>query len=170
MLMLGNAIKHIERLPEPGEYLHCVINGSYDPWFVVPAVLRLAAPATIAHLWVATLGYNRTNILNMVQLLDAKAIARVSLICSLYFRSVERDIWDELYNGLTSRGQRVVSVRSHCKILGFEMSDGRRFLSQGSANLRSSSNLEQFVMTQDGELLAFHTAWMDDVIKGAAIE
>lgn len=43
---------------------------------------------------------------------------------------------------LVRRGHRCVAVRSHAKILLFEMSDGRSFAWESSANLRSCKNVE----------------------------
>lgn len=89
-LHVGNAAKHLESLPQEGESIHCVMRGNYHAWDLVPAVLRLAAPATIDYLGVATLGFNRSNAAELLELFDAGQIARVDFICSCYFRSTSR--------------------------------------------------------------------------------
>ncbi len=165
MLHVANAAKQLERLPESGESLHCIMRGNFNGWDLVPAVLQLAQPATIRTLHIATLGFNERNAHELVELLDAGQIGRVWFICSCYFRSTTPDVWDFVYAELKSRGSRAVAIRSHAKILGFELSDGRALTVESSANLRSCHNIEQFTMTNAPELLRFHQSWMDEVIS-----
>ena len=167
LLNVANAARHLVRLPEMGETIHAIMRGNYHAWDLVPAVLRLAAPATIEYLGVATLGFNRQNAAELVELLDAGQVGRVDFICSCYFRSTSGDEFAFLHSQLTARKQRVVAIRSHAKILLFELSDGRRLVIESSANLRSCSNLEQFALTHDAELLAFHKSWIRTLIDKA---
>jgi predicted amidophosphoribosyltransferase len=164
MLQVANAAKHLERLPESGESFHCIMRGNYNGWDLVPAVLRLANPATIETLYIATLGFNRQNAEELLSLVDAGSIRRVRFICSCYYRSVEPAVFDFLHASLTRNGHRAVAIRSHAKILLFEMTNGAAYVIESSANLRSCRNIEQFCMTHDAELLRFHREWMDEVI------
>lgn len=167
LLNVANAAKYIERLPEPSETIHAIMRGNYHAWDLVPAVLKLAAPATIEYLGVATLGFNRSNAQELVELLDAGKVRRVDFICSCYFRSTSGDEFAFLHHQLAARRQRVVAIRSHAKVVLFELSDGRRLVIESSANLRSCSNLEQFALTHDAELLAFHKSWICTLIDKA---
>lgn len=167
LLNVANAARHVERLPEPGGSIHAIMRGNYHAWDLVPAVLKLAAPATIEYLGVATLGFNRSNAQDLVELLDAGKVKKVDFICSCYFRSTSGDEFAFLYEQLIARDQRVVAIRSHAKIVLFELSDGRRLVIESSANLRSCSNLEQFALTHDAELLAFHKSWIRTLIDKA---
>lgn len=70
-LHVANAADHLQRLPDDGESIHCVMRGNYHAWDLVPALLRLAQSsgsqssgsqaATIDYLGVATLGFNAQN-------------------------------------------------------------------------------------------------------------
>lgn len=164
LLNVANAAAHLERLPDEGETFHCVMRGNYHAWDLVPAVLRLAAPSAIAYLGIATLGFNRQNAAELLELCDAGQIGRVDFICSCYFRSTSGDEFAFLHDGLTGRGQRVAAVRSHAKILLFELNDGRCLVVESSANLRSCRNVEQFTLTHDAGLLAFHRKWISTLL------
>ena len=52
-------------------------------------------------------------------------------------------------------------MRTHCKLILAKMADGTAYVVEASANLRSSKNIEQFVLTQDIGLYQFHRAWID---------
>lgn len=165
MLTTRQAAACLERLPEPDECFHVVMSGSYHGWSLAPAVLTLATPAIIDRLTVATLGFNTDNAESLIELLDAGQIHRVDFVCSHFFRHSTSDVFDLLHGALTSRGHRIAAVRSHAKLLLFELSDGRRFVVESSANLRSCKNAEQFTLTQSAELLAFHRGWLLELIE-----
>jgi len=167
MLHVSNAAKHLERLPEAGETFHCIMRGNYNGWDLVPAVLQLAAPARIAELHVATLGFNAQNADELIQLIDAGSIGRCTFICSVYYKSMKdgAPVYDGLAQALTERGHQIAAIRCHAKILLFELTDGRCLAVESSANLRSCRNIEQFTMTHDGDLLAFHRGWMTDLLN-----
>lgn len=167
LLHVSNAAKHIRALPAAGETLHCIMRGTYNAWDLVPALLQLAAPATIRHLHVATLGFSASNVRELIDLLDRRSIERVTFVCSLFFRCQTEDVWSYLHHQLAERGQQAVAIRCHAKILLFDLSDGRRFASESSANLRSCNNIEQFCLTHDAELHAFHRQWIEQVAADA---
>src|SRR5207248_2150120 len=79
---LGAAEKHLERLPEVDESFHLVNAGLYALWQIVPAVLALASPATIATLHVCTLGFSKDNTEALFTLIDEGRIGHVVLLCS----------------------------------------------------------------------------------------
>lgn len=165
MLGHANAARELKRLPDPDESIHAVMRGNFHGWDLVPAVLRLANPATIAAISIATLGFNKQNATELMELLDRGAIGRVDFICSVYFQKSCPAEFQILAAGLAMRGQRICAARSHAKVIAMELSDGRRIVIESSANLRSCRNIEQFCMTQDGDLCSFHRSWMNEVIN-----
>ncbi len=130
----------------------------------MPAILRLAAPASILRLDIATLGFSRPNTNELFELLDAGQIRECTFVCSVYFRSVDTELFTYLDDGLKARGHRCEICRSHAKLLLFELSDGRNFVWESSANLRSCRNAETFVLSQSAELLSFHRDWLQELI------
>ncbi len=162
---LADAVTHIGRLPEPGEVFHLVTAKRYSLWHVVQAVLHLAAPETIAYLGIATLGFSKQNLDQLLAELDAGRIGKVDFLFSVYFKSNERESCERLAHELTTRGHRVVAMLTHAKILLMELTDGRSFVVESSANLRSCSSIEQIVITHDADLLTFHHEWIDELMR-----
>lgn len=166
-LRVANAAKSLDRLPEPGESLHVVCKGNWAAWDLVPAVLRLAAPAKIRRLHVATLGFSRKNIAELAGLMDARTIREVWFLFSCYFRSTSAGESDFADAQLAPRGANVASVRTHSKLLLLDLTDGRHVTVETSANLRSCRNIEQFTIATDRALWQFHRTWIEAVIREA---
>ena len=167
-LRVRNAIRLLERLPEPGETLHLVFSGSFDAFDVIPAMLTMAAPAVIENLGLASLGFNEKNTATLLRLLDKGQVKRCSFLCSIYFKSMEDGgcIFENLHRELTARGHQCKAVRSHAKIILAQFTDGRCFAWESSANLRSCRNCEQASLTADRELFLFHQQWMQEFLDG----
>jgi hypothetical protein len=162
---IANAAAEFDRLPERDESIHCLMRGNFHGWDIVPAVLHLAKPATITALYVATLGFNKQNATELVEMIDAGKIRRVVFVCSCYFQKANPGEFELLRNGLAQRGHTVVATRSHAKILAMQLDDGRAIVTESSANLRSCRNIEQVCMTESPELFAFHRFWIDEVAQ-----
>jgi|GEM_PF-5169257 len=64
---------------------------------------------------------------------------------------------------LPARGGWYCATRSHAKVIAARFTDGRCFVIESSANLRTCRNLEQFAITQDRGLFDFHRQWMESV-------
>ena len=146
------------RLPEPGEAFHLVTAKRYSLWNVVQAVLQLAEPATINYLGIATLGFSKQNLEELLADLDSSRIGRVDFLFSVYFKSNEKEICQRLAHELTTRGHRVVAMLTHAKVMLLELTDGRQLVVESSANLRSCSSVEQIMFANDTALFAFHPA------------
>lgn len=155
------AIAQIVSLPDVEESVHCVMGGEYDGFDIVIAIQALAA-APVEHLRIATLGFNRYNINQLCAMLDAGLILKVDLVCSEYFASADPADFNGSRDELVNRGQRLIAVRNHAKILLFAIGSAR-YVVESSANLRSCNNLEQFVITQSVALYDFHAAWIERV-------
>ena len=163
----ANAVAHIGRLPEPGETIHLVCSGGYSLYHHIEAALELATPATIRYLGICTLGFSKDNLERLIGLLDTGAVGKLDFLFSVYFKSNEREICERLAHELGSRGQRVLSMRTHCKLLLIELGDGRdAYTIESSANLRSCKNVEQSTFTNDRSLLAFHRGWIASLFTG----
>ncbi len=162
---LAKAVEHIGRLPEAGEAFHLVTRGAYSLWHVVKAALQLGAPATIAYLGVATLGFSRSNLEELLAVLDNATIGKVDFLYSVYFKSNEREICQRLAHELATRGHRVVACLQHAKVVLIEMTDGRTFAVESSANLRSCASIENITIHHDRALFDFHRTWIDEMLS-----
>jgi hypothetical protein len=163
-----NAVKEIDTLPAPEETLHVVCRGNFALFSVIAASLQMASPAIIESLSVATLGFSKSNVADLLEMLDAGRVRSVSIVASVYFERQNPSEYRMMAEGLAVRGHRLVALRSHAKVLAFKFSDSRAFAIESSANLRSCRNLEQFTLTQSPDLYEFHTGWIAQVIEAAA--
>jgi len=164
-LEVRNAVRELDRLPDVDEYVHIVMRMNFPLWSIVPAILRLAAPATIEDLAVATLGFNTSNAHDLMAMLDDGRIGRVLFLCSVYFEKANGREFAFLAEGLRTRGHRIAAARSHAKVVAVSMSDGRAFVVESSANLRSCRNLEQMTMTQGRDIYEFHAGWIGELVE-----
>lgn len=162
---LQNAIEHILKLPQPGESLHFVTDGRFEPCDLIPATRKLSDPAVIKRLDVTTLGLNADNVACLANGMDQRKIEFCSVMVSHYFKSAEPTAYQNLKTEIESRGGRVNALRTHAKLILLEMTDGNHFTIEGSGNLRACRSIEQFVMTNDRELLLFHRSWLDEYIN-----
>jgi len=155
------AIELLRPLPAPGESVHGIIPGTFSGWVLAAALIELLdAPADVH---VCTLGFNRENCRDLTDALDAGRVRSVVLLVSDYFRSSDRDIFRHCQRELESRGQRVAIGRSHAKLMLFQTTT-HNMVAETSANLRSSQNIEQFVISDDPGLLEFHRAWIEELL------
>ena len=46
-----------------------------------------------------------------------------------------------------------------------QLTDGRGYVVESSANLRSCASIEQITIMRDGDLLAFHRKWIDELLR-----
>lgn len=160
-----NAIDLIRELPSESESLHFVVDGHFEPCDLIPVTRRLVSPAIISRLHITTLGFNLDNVACIANGMDQGKIGQVTLMCSHYFAKAEKTSFEYLQTEIGGRGGRVAALRTHTKLILMEISDGRFFTIEGSGNLRSCKSIEQFVFTNDRELLLFHRRWIDDYIE-----
>jgi hypothetical protein len=154
----------LDVLPGPGESLHAIIFGFFDLLNVVLAFLDKAGSPCSA-LRIATLSLSRRNALDLAALLDTKAVGQLDVLTSDFQRKHDPEILAEALAELAvKRGQRIAAARSHCKIVTLALADGRRYVLEGSANLRTSRNMEQFALSQDVGLHAFYDGWLTEMV------
>lgn len=154
------AVRLLERLPEPGEMFTILMSGSFDGFDFVQAVLELAAPATIAELCVATLGFSEDNAGQLLAQLDAGLIAKVWFTASCYMRDKHGDKFARLSKMLTERGHAIRATRNHAKILAMRLTDGRKIVVDGSINLCSCRSVEQAHVWHDSSLFTFFSDYI----------
>ncbi len=166
----ANAGAVIPHLPGRGEHTHCVVRGDFVLCDLIEAIVR--ARGGCRTVTVASLGLNEGNVATFCRLLDAGLIGHLDLVLSHYFGRVDshthlaRAQADLVQSG---RACRLAIARSHAKVVLLDTLAGDCFCIEGSANLRASCNVEQFVITNDREVFAFHEAWLAELLTGGAL-
>lgn len=107
---------------------------------------------------ISTLSLSQENVDSLVNLLQFGFVDELNLIVSVYFWGNERNVLiPYIYEKLDIGNRFQMAVAGiHTKTCQFETEGGRKIAMHGSANLRSSGNVEQFTMEENPELYDFY--------------
>ncbi len=157
-----NALAILPYLPAgPEDRTHAVLRGDFVLCDLIPAIIREHGRCPQLH--IATLGMSAANAEQLASLHQAGLIGEITICCSHYFRQVDKaTTWLAVESALEGIAKLVVA-RNHAKVICLPTEGGDHFVIEGSANLRSSDNLEQIAIFNDAELVAFHRAWMAEL-------
>lgn len=116
---------------------------------------------------ISTLSMNQNNVDSLKNLLRGDYIDRLDMVVSAYFFSHERSgLIPYIYSNLDIGNKFQLAVAgSHCKIYQFETDYGDKIVIYGSANMRSSGNLEQIVIEKNSELYDYNKEVHDRIIE-----
>jgi hypothetical protein len=111
----------------------------------------------IKKMTISTLSLNQNNIDSLANLLKGNFIDELNLIVSDYFYTHEKhNLIKYIYKTLDIDNKfQLSSAGTHCKLCSFETHKGRKFVIHGSANLRSSANIEQIMFEENEDLYNF---------------
>ena len=152
-----NAAALAEHLPEPGDCTHAVVRGDFVTADIIPLLLGDRSADILA---ISTLGMSTGNAAMLADLRSSGQIRRLFLLVSHYFSQVDKTgTYREVKHLL---GDAVKVARTHAKVILVSAAPSF-FVVEGSANLRSSDNIEQFAIWNDEELLNWHLDWMQEV-------
>ncbi len=109
----------------------------------------------------------QNNVDSLANLINGNYIEELNLIVSDYFYSHERHgLIPYIYEKLDKENKFQLSVAgTHCKICIFETFCGKYVLIHGSANLRSSGNIEQIVIEENKKLYLFNDEYQQQIIE-----
>lgn len=157
-----NALTVIRRLPEgEGDRTHCILKGDFVLGDLLPYLLE---HDHCPHLRIATLGMSRDNGAMLARLRKEGKVGRLTLVLSHYFAGVDKStVYADVREALHGLAEIAV-LRSHAKVICCERSGRDWLVLEGSANLRSSDNLEQMTIFNDREVHDYHAEWIDHVL------
>ena len=154
------ATEALPDLPRPGESIHILMTGYYDLMSLISTTARRLTRCN--HLRTATLAMSRRNAAELVDLLAAGKVERLTLILSAFFRAHNKELYDTIATDLEPfPGTTISAARNHAKVATFESPDGW-YVFESSANLRSNRCSEFLTAFNDRGLFQFHNAWIDD--------
>lgn len=121
----------------------------------------------IKHMIISTLSLNQNNVDSLRNLIIGDYVQKLDLIVSDYFFSHERDaLVPYIYEKLDIDDKfQLSSAGTHCKLCIFETENGGFVVIHGSANLRSSSNIEQFMIEENEELYKFNFEMQSAIVN-----
>jgi hypothetical protein len=116
---------------------------------------------------ISTLSMSQENVESLRNLLVGNYVDELNLIVSDYFFSHEKHMLVKyIYERLDIDNRFQFSAAStHCKICIFQTHNNRKFVFHGSANLRSSSNIEQIMLEESEDLYNFNDKIQDSIIE-----
>src|SRR5436190_12616122 len=85
-------------LPQPGETIHIVSNGSFDYWNFCPVILGLLSRPAV--FYGSTWTMNRSNVLQLLSLFDQRKLLAATMFSGLYFKRREPAVYTALASGL----------------------------------------------------------------------
>lgn len=167
-VLLPEAALVVAALPAAGEAVHAVMTGSYDLMDLLVAVINEVGPLDV--LRISTLSFSAKNLESMLWLFDDGKVKRLDLLTSTFFRGTQKGLWETTQAEFASRKQRAAVARIHTKVItlacgGLPENAARRYVIEGSANLRTNDSWEQFVFLQSPAVHDFHAAWIEQLVK-----
>lgn len=156
-----NAKPILGMLPENGERLHCILRGDFVLCDLIPLIVR--ARGRCPHLRIATLGLSTSNAECLRALQSEGLVGEITLVASHYFQQVDKNTTFRRVMTILGGAAKVIITRSHAKVFLIPTERGDWFAIEGSANLRSSDNLEQIVIFNDKETHDLHRDWMEEL-------
>lgn len=146
---------------------HCVIiDGTFVFGDFIEALI-VKNNYLIKRMIISTLSMNQNNVDSLYNLLNGGYVEKLDLIISDHFYSHEKgDLIPYIYNQLDIDNKfQLAAAGTHCKICMFETECGKFVVIHGSANLRSSSNIEQFVVEENKGIYDFYLQVQHSIIE-----
>lgn len=150
---------------EEGEHINAIVSGNFIAGDFLEAYL-FENDLMAEEILIATLSMSRENVDSLKNIQDYRLIGKLGLIVSDFFFSHERKSGIEDIITQLSPGAFTLAVAGvHTKIALIKTTCGQHIVVGGSANLRSSLNVEQITIDNCPILYAFHREWMATILN-----
>jgi len=165
-LKYGNAQKLANDIEiKTGSRHFVIIDGTFYFGDFIEALI-VKNDWNVLKMTISTLSLNQNNVDSLANLMEGNYVQELNLIVSDYFYSHERnDLIKYIYQELDKDDKFQLAVAgTHCKLCIFETECGKKITIHGSANLRTSSNIEQFMIEENEQLFDFNNEFQDKII------
>ena len=148
------------------ENLFCIVDGSFVFGDFILAFLHYHNIKAV-RMDISTLSLSMHNIVGLENFIKKGYIDNLNFLIGYYFYAHERKgLMEALYERLDFENRLQVSVcRNHMKCITILTDRGNKIVIDGSANLRSSDNLEQFSLEFNPEKYDFITNFNDKLLE-----
>ncbi len=121
----------------------------------------------VKELTISTLSMHQGNVDSLCNLIEGDYVEKLNLIVSDYFFAHERRglvpyIYQELDKGDVFQ---FAAAGTHCKITNIKTACGLHVVIHGSANLRSSGNIEQLQIEESRDLYEFNQVIFNQILE-----
>ena len=162
-----NAVKLAKDLKlEPGGRFNVIISGAFIFGDFIEAYI-VQHNIKVPKITITTLSLSQENVDSLANLVHGGYVDQMNLIISHYFYANERrGLVPYIYEKLDIDCKFQLAVAgSHTKTVTFNTTGGKAIVIHGSANLRSSQNIEQFTIEDNQELYDFYNEYQDNIIE-----
>lgn len=145
---------------------NCIVSGNFIFGDFIEAFI-VENNAKCKNITISTLSMDQNNIDSLHNLIVGEFIESLDLIISDYFFSHERgNLIPYVYQELDIDNKFQLAVAgSHTKICLIKTLGEKHIVIQGSANLRSSNNIEQFTIEENRDLYNFYMEYHTQIIE-----
>lgn len=152
--------------PGKGSRYFVLLNGNFIFGDFIEALI-VENEWTVEEMTLSTLSMSIENVDSLAGLLDQDYVKQLNLIVSDFFYSHERGgLVPELYEKLDKSDKFQLAVASvHTKICLIRTAGGNKIVIHGSANLRTSSNVEQIMIENNDSLYDFNHEVHSSIVK-----
>lgn len=153
-------------LPEKGCRYFVVLSGKFIAGDFIEAFVT-EHNLHVKKMTISTLSMSENNVDSLKNLFVGDFVDSLDLIVSDYFFSHERrNLIPYIYQELDTEDRFQLAVAgTHCKLCLIETHDGRFFVMHGSANLRSSSNIEHICIEESEDLYKFNIEYQEKIVE-----
>lgn len=144
-----------------------IVNGSFIFGDFIEAII-IENNWKVKRLTISTLSMSENNVDSLAGLLEMNYVQELNLIISDHFFSHERgNLIPYIYEQLDVEGDRfqLAVAGTHCKKCLIETVCGKFVFMHGSANLRSSGNIEQFEIEEGKLIYDFNLEYQEAILE-----
>jgi hypothetical protein len=144
----------------------CIVSGNFIFSDFIEAFI-VENNTFVEEMIVSTLSYSQDTIDSFSNLFEGGYLEKLDLIVSDFFFAHERTkLIKNTYSQLDKNNRFQLAVAgTHCKTYQFKTEGGKHIIIHGSVNLRSSSNIEQFVIEDNKDLYDFNKNYQNKIIE-----
>lgn len=166
-IMYDNAVKLAADLRlDKSQRSDVIVGGSFIFGDFIEAYVTTHM-AKCRKMTISTLSLNQNNVDSLRNILAGGYVDELNLIVSVYFWGNERrSLIPYIYEKLDIEDKFQLAVAAiHTKTAQFETLGGRKIVIHGSANLRSSGNIEQFTIEENPAIYDFYDTVFNGILE-----
>lgn len=162
------AVDLVKKMPElqDGEAMYAIVSGNFIFGDFIEAFM-VENNYLAEEMLIATLSLGQENVDSLKNIQVGGYASKMSLIVSDYWYAHERRRdggVPYIIENLGGENFRFAAAGLHTKVSIIKTSCGKHFIFHGSANLRSSRNIEQFCIENNEDLYKFNSDWMEKIL------
>lgn len=146
--------------------IYCIVSGNFIFSDFLEAFI-VENNILVPELTISTLSFSKDNVDSLANLIKGDYVQKLDIVVSDYFYAHEKTkLIKYAYENLDIDNKFQLAVAgTHCKTYQFKTEGGKHIIIHGSINMRSSSNIEQFVIEDNKELYDFNFVYLQQIIE-----